>query len=162
MINKIRNSDLSAYIEDHCCENDVCVTLDDINEYVIIKVDKFYNSLNIEKRPPSIDCLIIYKCKNNNSYSATLVELKNTKEFNLENLKGKFDTTLNDFILNKFKDLVNLDYKKIDLFFVSTKEIYKRDVSLKLESLMNIRFKYGDKNLMIKPYMPNPAVKNCY
>lgn len=164
MISKIRSeSAISGFIEETCCENEICVTLDDIDEFVIIKVDKYYNSLNIEKRPPSIDCLIIYKCKDSiNKYSATLVELKNTNKFDLENLKGKFNTTINDFILTKFKNLLKLDFQKIDLFYVSTNEIYKRDISLKLEALMNVRFKYFDKKLMIKPFMPNPAIKNCY
>ena len=162
MINTIKSSELADYIEDTCCENGVCVGMDNISDYVIIKVDKYYNSLKIEKRPPSIDCLIIYKCKDSKSYSATLVELKNTTKFDLENLKKKFETTLSHFISDKFSNLLELDYKKIQLYYVSSKEIYKRDVSLKLEALMNVKFNYKDKKIMIKPQMPNPAIKNCY
>lgn len=158
---------LSAYIEDTCFENGVCVSFEvDINpdSYTIIKVDKYYNSLNIEKRPPSIDCLIIRKCLNN-GYGLTLVELKNietSKGFDLENMKSKFDTTLNDFIKNKFKNPLDIDYKEIKLFFVSKQEIYKRDLGLKMEVLMNVKFKFNDKQLMIIPRMPNPTIKKCY
>lgn len=162
MIDNIKKSELSNYIEDTCCENDICVNLDNIEDYIIIKVDKYYNSLNIAERPPSIDCLIINKCKDNNTYAATLVELKNTNKFDLENLIGKFETTLTHFMSEKFSELLYVDYKKIQLYYVSTKELYKRDVSLKLEALMNVKFNYNNKKLMIRPQMPDPAIKNCY
>ncbi|HQE33061.1 MAG TPA: hypothetical protein PLZ71_01065 [Flavobacterium alvei] len=168
MINNIISHDtLSQYIEDTCCENGVCVSFeDDIdpNSYVIIKVDQFYNSLNIEKRPASIDCLIIRKCLIS-GYGLTLVELKNienSKGFDLENMKSKFDTTLNDFIKNRFRDPLDIDYKDIKLYFVSKQEIYRRDLGLKMEVLMNVRFKFNEKQLMIIPRMPNPTIKKCY
>lgn len=168
MIDRIkRHETLSKYVEDTCCENDVCVTFDDginPNSYVILKVDKFYNSLNVEKRPASIDCLIIRKCIKT-GYGLTLVELKNidnSKGFSGEHLRRKFETTLSDFIKSKFKNLLDVDYIDVKLFFVSNKEIYKRDLGLKLEVLMNIRFKFNEKSLMITPRMPNPTIKNCY
>lgn len=168
IIEKIKTHEiLSQYVEDTCCENGICVTFDDqisSDSYVIIKVDKFYNSLNIEHRPASLDCLIIRKCIEK-GYGMTLVELKNvhnTDGFTIENMKEKFQTTLFDFIKIKFKELLDIDYSDIQLFFVSKNEIYKRDLSLKMEVLMNIRFKFNDKNLMIKPKMPNPTIKNCY
>lgn len=168
MINSIKsNALLSEYIEDTCCENDVCVTFEndiDPSSYVIIKVDKYYNSLNIEKRPASIDCLIIRECVGN-GYGMTLVELKNienSKGFDLNNMKAKFNTTLNDFIKVKFKNPLDIDYNEIKLFFVSNQEIYKRDLGLKMEVLMNVKFKFNERNLMIIPRMPNPTLKKCY
>lgn len=158
---------LSEFIEDDCCENGVCVTIDEsINEdsYVILKVDKYYNSLNLEFTPPSIDCLIIRKCIPN-GYGITLAELKqgnSSKNFDFDNIKQKFETTLFDFIQNRFSDELFIDYSDIKLFFVSNKELYKRDIGLKMEVLINLRFKFDNKNLMIKPYMPNPAIRNCY
>lgn len=107
MIEKIKKHPILAhYITDACCENDISVTFDDklnADDYVIIKVDDYYNSLNIEKRPASVDCLIVRKCVDN-GYGLTLVELKNirtTQGFEIDNLKEKFDTTLNDFIKKK-------------------------------------------------------------
>ena len=60
MINNIIAHDtLSQYVEDTCCENGVCVSFeDDINpnSYVIIKVDQFYNSLNIDRDVKLFTC----------------------------------------------------------------------------------------------------------
>jgi len=168
MIKKIKaNKVLSQHIEDTCCENEVCVTFDNEvspDSYIILKVDKYYNSLNIEFRPASVDCLIIRECVNT-GYGITLVELKkieNSKGFTIDNIKEKFQTTLFDFIKTKFKNPLDIDYSDVKLFFVSNKEIYKRDLGLKMEVLMNVRFKYNGKNFMIIPRMPNPAIKNCY
>lgn len=168
MINKIKeHAELSKYIEETCCENGICVSFDDsvsIESYAIIKVDNYYNSLNIEKRPASIDCLIIRKCLSS-GYGLTLVELKkinNTKGFELDNMKEKFTTTLNHFIKIKFKNPLDIDYNEVKLYFVSNQEIYKRDLGLKMEVLMNVKFKFNNKNLMIRPVMPNPTIKNCY
>ena len=61
----------------------------------------------------------------------------------LENMKSKFDTTLNDFIKNRFRDPLDIDYKDIKLYFVSKQEIYKRDLGLKMEVLMNIIFYFS-------------------
>lgn len=168
MIEKIKTHNiLSNFIEDTCCENGVCVTFEaDIspNSYAIIKVDKYYNSFNIKKRPASIDCLIVRKCVNI-GYGLTLVELKNidnSKGFDLKNMKEKFETTLFDFIKVRFKNILDIDYKEIKLFFVSNNELYKRDLGLKMEVLINVKFKFNDKYLMIIPRMPNPTIKKCY
>ena len=168
MIEKVKaHKILSQYIEDTCCENEIGVTFESNilpTSYAILKVDKFYNSLNIEFRPASVDCLIIRKCIKT-GYGITLVELKkieNSKGFTVENIKEKFQTTLFDFIKTKFKNPLDVDYSEIKLFFVSNKEIYKRDLGLKMEVLMNVRFKFNGKNRMITPQMPTPTIKNCY
>ena len=168
MINKIRAHEvLSKYTEDSCCENGVCVTFDNKvsgESYVIVKVDKYYNSLNVAIRPASVDCLIVRECVNA-GHGLTLVELKkieNSKGFTSVNIKEKFQTTLFDFVKTKFSNPLDTDYAEIKLFFVSNKEIYKRDLGLRMEVLMNVRFKFNGKNLMIEPKMPNPAIKNCY
>jgi len=31
-----------------------------------------------------------------------------------------------------------------------------------MEVLMNVRFKFNEKQLMIIPRMPNPTIKKCY
>ena len=169
MIQTIKNhSILSNYVEDTCCENGICVTFDNsisINDYAIIKVDNYYNSqLHQGKTPASVDCLIVRKCINS-GYGLTIVELKNisnSKGFGTENMIEKFKTTLTDFIEIKFPDALLLDYNDIKLFFVSNKEIYKRDLGLKMETLINVRFRFQNKTLMIRPLMPTPTIKNCY
>lgn len=158
---------LRRFLVEECCENNVSVTFaeDVANEsYIIIKVDDFYNSLGLGETPPSLDCLIIRRCLIT-GFGLTLVELKeidSSKRFDLENLKAKFETCLDDFMQKRFKDLLFKDYKEIKLFFVSNIEIYKRDVGLKLETLMNVRFNYGGRKLMIQPRMPHPTITNCH
>lgn len=168
MINKLKtNLSLSKYVEDTCCENEICVSFDEgiyPNTYAIIKVDKYYNDLKLRKTPASIDCLIVRECIKT-GYGLTLVELKNIesgKGFNVDNMKEKFETALYDFIKKRFKALLDIDYSQIRLFFVSKQEIYKRDLGLKMEVLINIKFNYNDRVLMIRPEMPTPTINNCY
>lgn len=168
MIKKIKTHKvLSIFVEDTCCENEVCVTFEDgilPTSYAIIKVDKFYNSLKIEKRPASVDCLIVRECVKQ-GYGLTLVELKkidNSRGFESKNIIEKFETTLFDFIKVKFKKPLDTLYSDVKLFFVTNNELYKRDLGLKMEVLINVRFKFNDKTLMIIPRMPNPTIKKCY
>ena len=168
MINRIKNHKiLSKYVEDTCCENEICVTFDAgilPSSYAIIKVDKFYNELKLGKNTPaSIDCLIIRECIKT-GYGLTL-ELKNIgsgKGFEIDNMIEKFETTLYDFIKKRFKNPLDIHYSEIRLYFVSKQEIYKRDLGLKMEVLINIKFRYNDRVLMIRPEMPTPTIKNCY
>src|SRR5689334_19562823 len=147
MLTKVRNHPvLKDLIEDSCCENGVCVSFaEDIDRdnTIILKVDKFYNSLGLEETPPSIDCFIIRKCLNG-GYGLTLVELKNihsSKGFEIQNMIGKFVTTIDDFMKTRFKDTLDINYKTIKLFLVSNIEVYRRDLGLKMEVLINTRFK---------------------
>lgn len=168
MIDRIKShSVLSRFVVDTCCENGICVSFEDgiaTSQYAIIKVDGFYNSLNLERTPASVDCLIVRKCIDT-GYGLTLVELKNIKTgsgFELENVKEKFKTTLYDFIKNRFQSVLDINYLDMKLYFVSNQELYKRDLGLKMEVLMNVRFKFNGKTLMINPRMPSPTIKNCY
>lgn len=168
MINRIkRHPILSTLIEHTCCENDICVSFaDDIIEEntVILKVDKFYNSLNIEARPASIDCLIIRNCIGG-GLGLTLVELKNIssgQSFDFENMKEKFSNTINDFIQQRFRDVLNVYYDDVKLYFVTNIDIYKRDLGLKMELLMNVQYSFNNRKYMIRPQMPHPTIKNCY
>jgi len=168
IINRIKSHPvLSNFIENTCCENEISVTFDDgisPSDYAIVKVDNYYNSLNLEKTPASIDCLIVRKCINS-GYGLTLVELKKIetgKGFDIENMQEKFKTALFDFIKNRFKNPLDTNYSEIKLFFVSRQEIHKRDLGLKMEVLINTRFKFNDRILMIIPKMPTPTIKNCY
>ncbi len=166
-LDKIRNNPiLSQFIEDTCCEEGVCVTIaDEImpDDYLIIKVDKYYNSFDTKLRPPSVDCLIIRKCNNNLNFGLTLVELKSGHTGNcINNSREKFETTLYDFIKRVFKDELDIDYSDIKLFFVSNIEIYRRDIGLKMDAMINTKFKFNNRTLMITPRMPHPTIKQCY
>lgn len=165
LFQKIKNNEILSKIICESCEDqgigveiDSRIALDDI---LILKVDDFYNSLNIEKRPPSPDCFIIFRCQNS-GYGLAIVELKDTKDFELSNLVGKFETCFRDFMEIRFKNFFFREYKRIDLYFVSQNEVYRRDEGLKMKFLMNKKFEFRNKNYLIKPRMPTPAVKPCY
>ena len=170
MIDRIkRHKVLSQFVRDKCSENNVAAEVDsgvDSNDYVIVKPDDYYNSLR-RKVPPSVDCLIIQRCVNG-GYKITLVELKSITSMadqTIENLVGKFETVLTDFIPKKFKDLLHKDYKAVELYFVTEIELYRnknRDIGLKLEALINKRFIYNQKRYMVQPRMPVPVIKSCY
>lgn len=168
MIEKIKkHPELSKWVVDDCCENGICVTFSDdveLSTVVILKVDDFYNSLHIEKRPKSIDCLIVRKCKGI-GFGLTLVELKDISSmghYSVSDISAKFHTTLYDFIERRFKDQLLHDFKDIKLYFVSKIEVHKRDQGLKMETLINLRFNFQGRRLMIYPKMPSPAIKNCH
>lgn len=162
----LEDAKLAFFVRDACEENGICATIDERikkEHFLIIKPDDFYNSLNIEKRPPSPDCLILVKCeKDIEQFCLTIVELKNTKEYDIQNIIEKFRTCFDDFMTKQFKDFFYRDYENIKLYFVSPTEIYKRDGGLKMKILMNKKLVFRGKSYMIMPQMPNPAVKPCY
>jgi len=169
LFNKIKShSVLSQFIHERCEENGICVELDSRipkENVLTLKVDEFYNSLHLDNTPASPDCLIIVKCFNE-GYSMTIVELKNidssSKGFVLDNLFEKFVTCFYDFICNRFSDILKIDYKRIQLYFVSKIEIYKRDASLKIKLLQSKPIIYNGKRYYIAARMPTPAIKPCY
>ena len=164
LFQKIKNDHILSKIICQTCEDQgIGVEIDPripSEDILILKVDDFYNSLNI-KRPPSPDCFIIFRCQNS-GYGLAIVELKDTKEFELSNLVGKFETCFRDFMEARFKNFFFRDYKRIDLYFVSKNEVFRRDEGLKMKFLMNKKFEFRNKIYTIKPRMPTPAVKPCY
>ena len=170
MIDKIKKHQvLSQFVREECSENDVSAKIDDkINsdDFVIVKPDDYYNSLK-KNVPPSVDCLIVQRCVNG-GYKLTLIELKSITTMagqTIENLAGKFETVLTDFIPKKFKDLLYKDYNSVELYFVTEIELYRnknRDIGLKLEALINRKFFYNNKRYMVQPRMPVPVIKPCY
>ncbi len=167
LIEKIKkDSKLKNYITDSCEDEGMSVGIADritVEDAVVVKVDNYYNSLQLKDTPASPDCLIIIKCSNG-GYALTIVELKgieSAKRFEVHNMVEKFQTCLDDFMAKRFKYLF-IDYKRIRLYFVSEIEIYKRDLGLKLKVLQNKTFKYKNKKYHIEPRMPIPAVLPCY
>ncbi len=157
---------LSKLVRERCEEHGVCVLVDERIEnehFVVLKVDDFYNSLNVKIRPKSPDCLIIQKC-NQSDYALTVAELKDISQasrFELKHIYEKFETCFDDFIGKRFDDILKIEFKRVKLYFVSKIEIYKRDATLKLK-LANKPFYYNGKKYYIEPQMPSPAIKPCY
>lgn len=165
---RIRNDEtLAKYLSDDCEEEGVCVVFDDKvanDSYIIVKVDQYYNA-EVTKPPPSPDCLIVQQCAKVETYAITIVELKSissSHNFTVDNMTGKFETCLNDFMEHRFKHYFNRDYVKIDLFFVSRIEKYKRDAGLRMRILTNKGFSFRGKRYMIRQHMSNHTIKPCY
>ena len=162
-----KHKELSKLIIEKCEENKICVDIDekiDRKNVLILKPDNFYKSLNIANTPKSVDCLLILRCKER-GYSMTLAELKNINSpdygFSVTDLYQKFETIFNDFIPIKFEGILDERYRRIELYFVSKINIYKRDAGLSLK-LSQKKFTFNGKKYFIKPQMPTPAVKPCY
>jgi hypothetical protein len=167
MIELIRNHNiLQAFVREECCENDVSVTIDGElgkEDVIILSVDSYYNSLNLRRPPASVDCLIIVRCRAGD-YKLFIVELKNISSrsgYSSENLREKFVTTLDDFVSVRFPFIGNANIRDVKLFFVSKIGNYKRDGALMMDVLINMRFSFRGKKLLINPRMPTPRFGPC-
>lgn len=132
LVEKIKNEPtLQPFIVDACAENGLCVEFSNSiakADYVILKVDAFYNSCEdfkdpetklMTNTPPSVDCLIVLACKGGTKYRILLVELKNTsRKPPKENMVDKFRTTIHDFMSERYRDFFyDLQYElELDLY----------------------------------------------
>ncbi|MBW1614958.1 MAG: hypothetical protein JRJ49_00175 [Deltaproteobacteria bacterium] len=185
MIDKINEDQERFWFKSLLCkENGISAEIDDKiqdEDYIVLKIDKYYASLKMAETPPSPDCLIIVKCKKNNLYDLYLVELKNIKSpagFKVNNIKAKFKTAVKDFMCERFKDiLLNKSYSinKFKIYFVTdacrikkyhpdiTEEDYlKRIETTKLKRVQNLKpLKFRNKSAAIDSRLPNPMIKYC-
>jgi len=179
MINKIiHTKELELFISDTCEENNICVNMDESilkAHYTIIKVDRYYNSLHLghlRKTPPSVDCLIALKCRDN-EFVIYLVELKNiksSKNFEIDNIYNKFKSTIENFMGSRFKKIFHNERYKIKflhLYFVTRpygedEKSRRKEGTTKLDSLVARKpFKFLGKRCQIKHKIPDPIIKRC-
>lgn len=126
LIQDLRNNSLiSPFLEQTCCENNIEVSVSsevDSDSICIIKVDKYYNSLNLSKTPPSVDCLILQHCTLQNFYFH-IIELKSVDKsprLDINIVIEKFRTTITDFISVRFLEPIGkYDSVKLKLILVS-------------------------------------------
>lgn len=180
----LSDEQLFAITRTSCNENEIFVEIsNNISEddFLVLKIDQYYNSLNIRTRHPSVDCLIIVRCQKNEGYDLYLVELKNIKRlkgFKTKNIEEKFKTALEDFMSDRFSHIfLNDNYRinKLRMYFISdplglkkkypniTAEQYRRRFSgTKLDMLQSSRpVKFRNKITNIDPRLPNPMAKPC-
>jgi hypothetical protein len=160
---------LADFIKSSCNDEGIEVQMEEGMEatsIIVIKVDDFYNSLRQEKTPASIDCLIVQHCGNDN-YRLYLVELKNVKtahSINNQNLEEKFETTLLDFLSNKFRTYFFDEKYKLKLKLILSAGKVKNDFikSYQLEFLLGLRlFRFQNTILSINGIPPHPIIKKC-
>lgn len=180
----LQTPELLRITASYCSENDMevclCPSLKDEN-IIILKIDDYYSTHNgMNSPPPSIDCLIIVKCEQEECYNIFLVELKDIsspKYFETDNVKKKFETTVDDFLKNRFKDIFeNEKYCQFKCLFITdpykcarnnmSQEEYLeliRAKGLKLDYFLSIAepFEFGNQAAMITPALPTPTISSC-
>lgn len=121
------NADLRLILRDTIEENGVNILFDnefynddfllDNEKVVNLAVDSYYNSLRMRHTPPSPDNLVVIK-RTDNKFSIYLIELKCVnfvERLNTSNIKMKFTTAINDFMMEKFSDcFMNENHKITD------------------------------------------------
>jgi len=182
MISEIRNhSELKKILVEDCNENNVEATISaniDKADFVILKIDKYYNSLFLADTPKSVDCLIVLRC-DDNTFRLFIIELKDIKNlagFSVKEIYQKFNTTLHNFLQERFNDIFfsnNYIIKDMKLLFVTDplnlqnqtytmNQIKNRIQGTKIEILLLMRpFKFGNKYYSISYEVPNPLIQNC-
>lgn len=128
MIQEIKScKELIPYLRDRIEDENLEVGIEDNlreEQYAIIKVDDFYNSLHIAYPPKSIDFVVTVDCECF-SYVLYLLELKNVnspQKLNIRDIQDKFHTTIYDFLTERFGYIFLNDkykYKAIKLYLVS-------------------------------------------
>lgn len=184
LLNKIVSDPILAkHIVSECTENNIQVEVDrnfPRDKYLIIKVDSFYNSLKLANTPPSPDCLYIIYCEKGNYYSLYCYELKNiqnVQNLKIENIYGKFETLVEDFLKQQFAPLfldTNININSLTIAFVSDPyKLLKNGVKNEdlththiqgtlIETLLAKKpFIYKGKYVMLEYKLPNPVISPC-
>ena len=168
----LRNDEnLKNYLRNECEDNGICVEFAseiDRKQVLIIKIDDYYNAQSLKKRPNSIDCLIIQFC-GANKYTLNLVELKNVQDASnrsipRKDLRAKFETTLYDFMSNRFRQYFNDSQFsfKYKLLLCAGKVKSQAIKAYSLDFLLSIRpFLFNNKVLAINGLPPHPLIKSC-
>ncbi|EHR5477397.1 TPA: hypothetical protein ACN30P_003218 [Vibrio parahaemolyticus] len=162
----VEKNELTPHFKNEILENSAKVDIDEsfYNEGVLktdeilnISVDGYYNSLKLPVTPCSIDNLVLVK-RGINKYSIYLIELKDVsklKRLCSENIKSKFDTTLNDFMMTKYQQEFGSDQLKIidfNLWLVCNRfNFMKHDITQ--EQYQNkIQNTFLETLMLLKPY----------
>jgi hypothetical protein len=170
LIERIQNdAALMPYIALECEENEVCAAFDsevDRARTLIIKVDDYYNNLGLDKTPSSIDCLIIQYCSEN-KYRLRLIELKNVKtaqSISRKSIEKKYETTLFDFMSNRFRTYFfdeNYDLK-LKLVLIAGRIKDQQIKAHNLDFLLGLRmYKFQNRRLAVHGTKPHLTIKNC-
>jgi hypothetical protein len=174
------DENLLAIIRNECCENGyeigIAEELHNSDNVLILKIDAYFNSINMHNPPPSVDCLVMVRCTVNNCYNIYLIELKNISDsdgFDKVNIVSKFQTTIDIFLGNTFSQIfADQTYCNFKCYFVtnpynftggqSNYDEYIHANGLKLDYFSGIEpFEFGGKYALIEPMLPNPTIVPC-
>lgn len=93
-----------SIIQTTCCENGICAEIDSTileEDYVIIKIDNYFQKFKSDNTPKGVDCLILVRNKSlKDRYCLHLIELKKEDS---SSVKSKVDD-----VIIKFQSSINL------------------------------------------------------
>ena len=138
-------------IQTTCCENGICAEIDSTileDDCVIIKIDNYFEKFKSGTTPKGVDCLILVRNKSiNDRYCLHLVELKkedsSTLKSKVEDVIGKFDSTINLFLREKsLAKHFNRIYEDVQFILVTRVAIdsksNRRDELLEAKAFRNL------------------------
>lgn len=180
MIGAIKKEEnLAPFLKESCEENNYSAGIDPAikkSDFVIIKVDDYYNAQRMENTPASVDCLVVVK-SSDGSFSVYLVELKNVRRagtINIDNVYEKFKNTLNLFMSQIYQKIFfeeKHEINKVHLYFVadpyrwknknfSEEKIKSKLKETKLEKLLLKKpLRFRGKAYQIAYKLPNPLIR---
>lgn len=179
MINEIlKNDTLLSLIKNEVQENKVGVSLDagfyledgNLNRELLINlaIDNYYNSLCLSNTPPSIDNLLVIN-RGDNKFSVYLIELKDVQKISRisdKNIRAKFETTINNFMLERFPNEFNKESSRItdfNLWLVCSRFAFMKSDISDDDYEKRIKNSLMEKLMMIPPfkYKGKIAMINC-
>ncbi|ELK8484555.1 hypothetical protein RV034_000687 [Vibrio parahaemolyticus] len=171
IVNKIEENSASVDIDVEYFSGDEI----DLEKMLNLAVDDYYKALKLGNTPKAIDNLVLIN-RGNNKFSIYLIELKDVNKLRrlcVDDIKEKYQTTINDFMINRYGESFNNDaYKLIDfnIWLVCNKfrfldsDISSEDYEKKIENtfierlLMIKPFKYKNKLSQITPMYPRAQI----
>ncbi len=173
LIKELReHPELLDFIADRCCDEKEELRVDFSGEipaedYLIIKPDEFYASLNLgTATPKSPDCFIVQRCAEGN-FHIYLIEFKNFSKRRSslkDEIFAKFETCLHDFMSDRFREqFYNLDYAfKIHPILILANMNDRKIRNFKFDFLLALPpLKFGSKRYAIRGEEPHPMINSC-
>lgn len=188
MIQQINQTDgLKKYITHEIEDAGLAVAVDsklNLDEYIGIKVDDYYMGLHLRgEKPKAVDFIVTVDCQCD-AYCLYILELKNVKSpkgYTTKDIIEKFETAIDRFIKEDFKEIFLNDkykYKEIKLYLVTSaygkalgqknyqsyiellRKINQKDTLTNDWTLSNKLFKFQKRILRIEREIPpNPVIK---
>ncbi|MEN0050744.1 MAG: hypothetical protein AAF806_27000 [Bacteroidota bacterium] len=167
-----KDEDLKDFITQSCCENEVCVEIDEAIEeedYLVVQLDKYYQAkIKSPNTPKSPDCLIVQKCEQE-QHRIFVVELKNVqsqsgKYLERAAIREKFETALLDFMSDRFRAYFYDEDNQFRLYLilVAGNVNEEKTKNFRFDFLLSLRpLRFANRLYAIQGKNPNPLVVSC-
>lgn len=164
LLNTIKNDKtLNQYLKNECSERGVSVTIEMEREgWLNIDLKPYYVGLRRSQEPRTPDCFYMIQC-NDESYELAIVELK-SGGFRISEIKEKFATCFDDFMVEEFPQYFDRMFRRIDLFLVRTNDenSYRNNAREQLvKVLTNISYTHHGVTAFIQDKMSPHTITPC-